>query len=305
MFDWAGLAALIPGQWERVIASVLLVMAGFLVAHLWSRYLSHGDVPPERRRLHLVWARNVIWSVVLFAVASVWASTIAGFALSLAAVAGAMLIVSKELLQCILGYGYLTFVRPFKIGDVIELGPIHGRVIDVDMLATTLSEYSDGWLPTGRTVAIPNALLLATPVRNTSSTGGNFVLHFMRIPVAMERVHDLEEIERVAADAAVEATKSWQAEAEAHFRQASDESFVDLPSGRIRTWWDFGESDQLHLCVRLACPEKLRLRVGQEIFRATWGALSKQILEASEPRPTDDPRRRTGIVQAAADPHDR
>lgn len=283
MFDLSQLAALIPGQWERVIATALLVVAGFLGAHLWSRYLGHIDVPAERRRLHLVWARNVIWSIVLFAVASVWASTIAGFALSLAAVAGAMLIVSKELLQCVLGYGYLTFVRPFKIGDVIEIGATHGRVIDLDMLATTLAEYSEGWLPTGRTVAIPNALLLATQVKNASSIGGGFVLHFMRIPVSDAGSRDLAQIERTATDAAVEVTKTWQSEAEAHFRQASDESFVDLPSGRIRTWWDFSDPERLHLCVRLACPEKLRLRVGQEIFRATWAALA--IAESDDSAP--------------------
>jgi hypothetical protein len=103
LFDLQQIAALIPGQWERVIATVLLLAAGFFVSQLWTHYLGRGDVPAERRRLHLVWARNVIWSVVLFTIVSVWASTIAGFALSLAAVAGATLIVSKELLLCVLG----------------------------------------------------------------------------------------------------------------------------------------------------------------------------------------------------------
>jgi len=59
------------------------------------------------------------------------------FALSLAAVAGAVLIVSKELLMCVLGYLYITFVRPFKVGDLIEINQLHGRVIDIDIFATT------------------------------------------------------------------------------------------------------------------------------------------------------------------------
>lgn len=272
MFDLQRLAALIPGQWERVIATVLLLGAGFVVAQLWARYLGRGEVPAERRRLHLVWARNVIWSLVLFAIASVWASTIAGFALSLAAVAGAMLIVSKELVLCLLGYVYLTFVRPFKIGDVIEIGPVHGRVIDIDMLATTLAEHGDTGLPTGKTVAIPNALLLSMPLKNTSSTG-EFVLHFLRIAMPVDRAIDLARIEAAATKAAIEATKSWQAEAEASLRQVADENFLDLPSGRIRVYWDFAEPQRLLLCVRLACPEKMRAKVGQDIFKATWQAL--------------------------------
>jgi hypothetical protein len=75
---------------------VLLLAGGFLVSQLWAHYLGRGDVPAERRRLHLVWARNVIWSVVLFTIVSVWASTIPGFALSLAAVAGATLIAKPD-----------------------------------------------------------------------------------------------------------------------------------------------------------------------------------------------------------------
>lgn len=272
MFDLQQLAALIPGQWERVIATVLLLGAGFAVAQLWARYLGRGEVPAERRRLHLVWARNVIWSLVLFAIASVWASTIAGFALSLAAVAAAMLIVSKELVLCVLGYVYLTFVRPFKIGDVIEIGPVHGRVIDIDMLATALAEHGDAGLPTGKTVAFPNALLLTLPLKNTSSTG-DFVLHFVRVPLPADRAIDLARIEAAATEAAIEATKSWQAEAEASLRQVADENFLELPSGRIRVYWDFPDAQRLLLCVRLACPEKMRVKVGQDIFKATWQAL--------------------------------
>lgn len=272
MFDLQRIAALIPGQWERVIATVLLLAAGVVISQLWARYLGRGDVPAERRRLHLVWARNIIWSVVLFAIASVWASTIAGFALSLAAVAGAMLIVSKELLLCVLGYLYMSVVRPFKFGDVIEIGAVHGRVIDVDMLATTLAEHGDTGLPTGKTAAFPNALLLTLPLKNTSSTG-DFVLHFLRIPVPVAFALDLAQIEAAATAAAVEATKPWQTQAEAHFRQVADQSFVELPTGRIRVFWDFADPERLLLCVRLACPEKMRLQVGQEIFKATWQAL--------------------------------
>ena len=272
MFDLQRIAALIPGQWERVIATVLLLAAGVVISQLWARYLGRGDVPAERRRLHLVWARNIIGSIVLFTIVSVWASTIAGFALSLAAVAGAMLIVSKELLLCVLGYLYMSVVRPFKFGDVIEIGAVHGRVIDVDMLATTLAEHGDTGLPTGKTAAFPNALLLTLPLKNTSSTG-DFVLHFLRIPVPVACAHDLARIEAAATEAAIEATKEWQAQAEAHFRQVADESFVELPSGRIRVFWDFADAERLLLCVRLACPAKKRLQVGQAIFKATWQAL--------------------------------
>jgi len=63
-------------------------------------------------------------------------------------VAGAILIVSKELVMCVHGYLYITVVQPYKIGDVIELNLLHGRVVDIDMFATTLTEqavFLDTW----------------------------------------------------------------------------------------------------------------------------------------------------------------
>jgi hypothetical protein len=51
----------IPGQWEKVIATFLLIAFGMALSHLWARYLARGEISAEKRRIHLVWARNVIW----------------------------------------------------------------------------------------------------------------------------------------------------------------------------------------------------------------------------------------------------
>lgn len=264
----------IPGQWEKVIATVALIAIGMLFSHLWARYLSRGEISAEKRRLHLVWARNVIWFMIFTIVVSVWASTIAGFALSLAAVAGAMLIVSKELLMCVLGYLYITLVRPFKVGDLIEINQLNGRVIDIDMFATTLAELGYAGQLTGKVAEFPNGMLLTTPLKNTSPTG-DYVLHLFRMPLPEGAEHDLDQVEAAALAAADEATRTWQAEAEAHFRRISDESFIAFPSARSKVLWDFSDPQQLLLVVRIACPAQQRLKVEQFIFRETWRALGR------------------------------
>ena len=262
----------IPGQWEKVIATVLLVAIGLALSHLWTRYLARGEISAEKRRLHLVWARNVIWFLVFFIIVSVWASTIAGFALSLAAVAGAVLIVSKELLMCVLGYLYITLVRPFKVGDRIEIGNLQGTVIDIDMFATTLAELGYGGQLTGKTAEFPNGMLLTTPLKNTSPTG-EYLLHLFRMPLPENFGNDLERAERAVTEAAAQATRAWQEEAEAHFRRISDESFIAFPSGRTKIMWDFSDPKQLMLVVRVATPANQRLKVEQAIFRETWQRL--------------------------------
>lgn len=272
----------IPGQWEKVIASLLLIAIGATLSHLWARYLARGEISAEKRRIHLVWARNVIWFLVFFIIISVWASTIAGFALSLAAVAGAVLIVSKELLMCVLGYLYITFVRPFQIGDLIEINQLSGRVIDIDIFATTLAELGHAGQQTGKIAEFPNGMLLTTPLKNTSLTG-EYALHLFRMPIPMERAYDLDRVESAALSAADEATQEWRNEAVAHFRKVSDESFIPLPSGRNKVLWDFSDPKQLMLVVRVTCPNHQKLKVEQAVFRSTWRALQAQEAQASTP----------------------
>lgn len=267
----------IPSQWERAIATVLLVLVGLALTHLWARYLARGGViSNEKRRVHLVWVRNTIWFVVLFVIISVWASTIAGFALSLAAVAGAMLIVSKELLMCVLGYLYLTLVRPFKVGDLIESSLFSGQVIDIDMFATTLAEHGHAGQVTGKIVEFPNGLLLTTPIKNVSPTG-EFVLHLMKVPLPAQRVRDLDCIEDAGRAAAELATREWQEQAEVHFRKLANEDFISYSSGRIKVLWDFGDPEHLMLIIRIVCPNALRLKVEQAVFREIWRAFNAQL----------------------------
>lgn len=270
------LLAAIPGNWEKVIATLLLVLLALLLSYLWSRYLARGEISPQKRRLHLVWARNLIWFVVLLVIISVWASTIAGFALSLAAVAGALLIVSKELLMCVHGYLYVTLVQPFKVGDVIEFGQIRGRVIDIDMFATTLIETDGSGQVTGSLVEFPNGMLLTAPLRNTSPTEG-FTLQHVRIPVPEDLLHDLDRVEQAALAAADQVTSDWREQAMAHFRKVSATLFIDFPSGKSKVSWDFSDPEHLVMVVRVACPVEQRSNVGQAVFRETWRRLAAAV----------------------------
>ncbi|HRK38907.1 MAG TPA: mechanosensitive ion channel family protein [Burkholderiaceae bacterium] len=268
------LATWIPGQWEKVLITLLLVGVALLASHLWARYLAQGEISAEKRRIHLVWARNIIWFAATLIIVAVWASTIAGFALSVAAVAAAILVVSKELVMCVLGYLYVTLVRPYKIGDVIEFSHLHGRVVDIDMFATTLVELDRAGQRTGKVAEFPNGLLLSQPLIN-SSPNGTYALHAIRIPMPARLSHDLSRIEATALAAADRATADWRDDAMAHFRKASEESFIALPSGQSKVSWDFSKPEHLVLVVRVACPIGLRAKVEQSVFRDIWPTLQQ------------------------------
>ncbi|MHB0916183.1 MAG: mechanosensitive ion channel domain-containing protein [Thiobacillus sp.] len=269
------LFAAIPGHWDQVIATIILLAAGIAVSQIWARYLARSEISAGKRRLHLVWVRNVIWFLVSLIIVAIWASTIAGFALSLAAVAAAVLIVSKELLMCVLGYFYITLVRAFKIGDLIELNQLYGRVIDIDMFATTIAELGYAGQISGKTAEFPNSLLLTTPLKNTSPTG-KYVLHLLRMPIPEGTAKDIDWVESAALSVADAATREWRDQAETHFREIADESFITFSSVGNRVIWDFSDPKQLMLVVRFACPSELRLKVEQAVFRGIWHALKSE-----------------------------
>jgi small-conductance mechanosensitive channel len=257
--------ALAVGEWGRILVTLLAVAITALAMKSVKGFASRhtgGDLVYRRERL--VFLKNGILLACTLAILSVWASKIAGFALSLAAVAGAALIVSKELLLNLLGSLVLTVSRPFRIGDFVEIAGVRGRVVDTDWATTTLTEALESHQATGRTVMLPNSLLLSQPLRNESSTG-EFILQVVRISVAPGT--DLERLEQHLLAAGREVCGPWIEQASRHFARLSMRSMVDLPTAEPRVLIDL--SDGLHwvLALRYACRPGERVRVEQELLR--------------------------------------
>lgn len=235
----------------------------------------HSDV----LRGKLVWTQNLIRLLALIAIVVIWASKIAGAIVSLAALVGALLLVHKELLMCISGYGLIMFTRPYKIGDYIEVGSQSGRVIDINMFSTLLSETSSVNQLTGKTVSFPNSLLYSTAVRNVSATG-TFIVSLYRMAVPLNTNFDLAE--ECAIKAAHQVTAAWQALADEHLRGIESDGFLDLPSSRPKVLWESPNEKHHALTIRFACPMVERVTAEQDLFRLFW-RLYRQQLSAQLP----------------------
>lgn len=237
-------------------------------AQAWQKYLERTSTSRSvySRRKSLVWSKNVFWIAGVLGVGAVWASKIAGLALSLTALAGALLIVNKELLQCFIGYGVIAVNQPFRIGDFVELGSNSGRVIDVTLFGTVLAETGVLNQLTGKTVLVPNSALLSVAVRNCSATGKYIVNLY---PITVGPAIDLARAENCALDAANEVTQPWQAAAERHLAELEESVHLDLPSARPKVLWN-GQESRLQLVIRMACPLEERVAAEQAVFKRFW-----------------------------------
>ncbi len=248
--------------------TAVILASGWFATRIVSKVLAHstnGDL--RSRREQRVWSRNLILALTFFAVLGVWGSKLAGFALALTAVAGAAMIVSKDFLTNLLGTATLVASRPYRLDDYIEVAGVRGRVVGTSLLSTTLAETFDCNQLTGKTVTVPNAVLLTHPVRNETATGA-FIVQIVRVSVDV--ASDLEQLEQCLLAAAGEVCEPWLDEAAAHLARIEARSLVDLPSAAPRVLLSLEDPKHARLALRFVCRANERVRVEQMILRRYW-----------------------------------
>jgi small-conductance mechanosensitive channel len=268
------LIAFIQTEPGRIFATATVVLITFLLVKLLQLRARTSSGPQGERGMHrrtFVLAKNLILVIALVAILGIWATKIAGAALSLAAVAGAILIVSKEFLANLLGSFSLAISRVYSIGDFIEVDGNTGRVVDSDMFSTTLAETLEGSQITGRTVTIPNSVLLAKPVRNLTATG-RFVINLLTVSV--DPTDDIEAHERALLGAANQVC-DWQQEAETYLKHVESRELVDLPSAQAKVILQLDCPGVAKLSLRYACRPNDKVWVEQMILRCYLEARPK------------------------------
>lgn len=176
----------IPVSYE-VIESVLMVI-GILAARsllLGAHFRSNPDLSIDAKRRALVVSRNVTLISVILGLAMIWAAQIQTVALSMFAVAAAVVLATKELIMCLSGSVLRSVTKQYSVGDYIEINGLRGRVVDINLLNTLMMEIGPNALVgqlSGDTISFPNSLLLSHNVRRDNVLGP-YVIHTLEIPV--------------------------------------------------------------------------------------------------------------------------
>lgn len=152
----------------RVIYSLVVLVLGWVLRRGAIRLIrGDTDIITDDRRWWMVTIRNLLTVVTAALLFLLWAPELGDFALSITAFAVALVIATRELILCISGRIWAITIRPFDIGDWVEIGGHSGEIIDATMLGTTLQEIEPReYRYSGRTVTVPNSHLLTQPVIN-------------------------------------------------------------------------------------------------------------------------------------------
>ena len=180
---------------EEVVESVLMVVAllvfrGILL-NLYLRRHPHYSI--EEKRRSLVLSRNLTLILTIFGLAVIWATQIQTLALSMFAVAAAIVVATKELIMCLSGSILRSVTKQYSVGDYIEVDGLRGRVVDINLLNTLMMQIGPNPLVgqlSGKTLSFPNSLLLNHSVRRDNILG-DYVIHTVEIPVPIHLDSDV------------------------------------------------------------------------------------------------------------------
>jgi len=248
-------------------SSVIALVVVMAVRAVLASALRHRVSAPELRRRWLASIRNALFILFALALISIWAETIQTFAVSVIAVAVALVIATKELSMCLLGSIVRLAGDSYAIGDRIEIGKYRGDVVDHNLLTTMLLELASGTASqqhTGRTITLPNSLLLTTPVTKESSANP-YSLHLFVVPVYRDGA--LQDHVRTLLDAATAACAPFMEDVRRHWTRLASVHDVTASSPEPHVAVDLSVPDQVDLTVRIPSPIGRQAELQEDILR--------------------------------------
>lgn len=253
-----------------ILLTVIAIGNGIL-----SRLLAQNSrLPAEVRRRWFVHLRNFLVFIAVFGLILIWAPQLETFAVSLVAIALAVVLATKEVITCF-GGSFLRFgTNAFTLGDLIEVAGVRGIVVDLNWLTTRVMEIGPGPSShqyTGRSMVIPNSLLLSHSITNETYTK-KFVLHIIRIPMTTR--DDWQTAQHLLLEAAQEQCRDYLEEAKRYMKKMEGRDWMQPPFVDPQVTIQVPEAGKMDLLLRVPCPLFDNARIEQAIFRQFYSKFS-------------------------------
>lgn len=252
--------------WRPILSSLILIGVVISSRAVLSKFIRRSVQSNELRGRWLAQMRNILLLVMLLGLTLIWAQELRTLALSIVAIAVALVVATKELILCVTGSIIKSGARSFAIGDRIQIKDFRGDVIDQNLLTTTLLEVGPGKLThqrTGRMIVVPNAMFVSEPLINESYTH-DYVLHVFTVPFKRE------DNWRLAKQAFLESAQNYCAdyleEARSYIQRMSNVRSIDVPSVDPRVTLQVPTAGDIHLIIRLPAPAEKRNFMEQAIL---------------------------------------
>ncbi len=253
--------------YQQLLLTGLAAFLFFLISAVFSRLISKQEtLETYQRRKILVRVRDMLSALFLIANIIIWNSQLRTIATTLAVIAVAIVIATKEYILNITGFLFRSTAHFFTIGDRIDTGDIRGDVIDQTLVGVWILEIGPGTNQyTGRTVFIPNSLFLSTSVKNETRMMRDYVFHLISFPLTAD--DDWEMYEKILLEIANQIVAPYEKAIRDNLRILSRRHGLDAPAFEPRIFIQMPDPEKINLVLRMPVPIQRRGRVEQQVIR--------------------------------------
>ena len=266
------------------VKSLILLLAIVIIRMLIVRWIARNPtLSMESKRRWVVTTRNSVVFVFLIGLVMIWAHELQAFAVSIVALAAAMVLATKELILCWSGAALRVGGQVYAVGDRIQIAGHRGVVLDHDMFATKLLEIGPGQsahLYTGRVTVFPNSLLFTNPLIKENPEQ-EYGLYTVVVPIRND--DDWQRSERLLLEAAKVECAPFMGEAVRQMKLLEQANLLEAPSPEPRITIQLPESGKIHLVLRFPAPDRGRSRIEQAILR-------RYLLQVTQHDPSSGPK---------------
>ena len=247
----------------KFMATCVMLIIAFGVRHAIVLLVIKKNAIPTNRRYKVNLFKNIANLLILVSVVAFWAAVLRNVAFSIAAFMVAIVLATREFIQCFLGYMYAVSARPFRVGDWVQLNNMSGEVVELDWAKVTLleiDEYSSDY--TGRHLYIPNSQIVTKSVVNLNFLK-RYALH--RFMVTLEpTANPYEVLPQLIERARVycEPFKDVAERYKNYIERQLDTEFIEIePVVEIVT----NQYAKFQISVTLFCPSELKHELQQSM----------------------------------------
>ena len=247
----------------KLFSSILLLGMFVVVKQLIVKVLRRRYRRGTNKRIVVNSFKNIVNLLLLILFISLWSSELQNLAFSIAAFMVAIVLATREFIQCFLGYLYAISARPFRVGDWVQLNNVSGEVVELDWAKVTVLEIDHHSMDyTGRHLYIPNSLIVTKTVINLNFLK-RYAIHDFK--VTLEPHSNPYQILPQLLDRARHYCDDFRDVAERYkgvIERQLDTEFIDIePDISVET----NIYGKYEICVSLFCPAELKHTIQQKI----------------------------------------
>lgn len=251
------------------LVSTVILLAAIGLGRWFLVRLARGDadILHEEQRRWISRIKNGALTLLFIGLVFVWLPELNTFALSITAFAVAFVIATKELILCMSGTVLRTGTQAYRVGDWIDINGISGEVVDHSLLSTSVAEIDakhNRYDFTGKTVVLPNSMLLTYHVKNQ-----NFLKTYVFHEFSIYTEPEINVVE--ARDFILERIKTYSADftdvARRYNTLIEKRTGVDVPNPDPRVYVTTNEVAKSVFTVIIFCPVKEAVELEQKITR--------------------------------------